>query len=186
MDSGLGIWWRAGDVLQAAQYILEPLWSLCLDIPAVIGKSWSCLSIPMKMQKTLHRALHRETLSLVMDTGQRSYNCVVSSKEARTKSTNWSYNPSHSQWLPKEETPAWWGALLVLDEAFKQHSHTWLQSFIRSTTGSFQKSKNTIESKWSLQSRRIVVPSGPRDFLPRPVACYVGERRDVVAFVCRA
>lgn len=39
----------------------------------------------MKMQKTLHRDLHRETLSLVMDTGQRSCNCVVSSKEAMKK-----------------------------------------------------------------------------------------------------
>lgn len=95
----------------------------------------------MKMQKTLHRDLHRKTLSLVMDTGQRSCNCVASSKEARTKSANCSYNPSRSQWLPKEETPAWWEALLVLDKAFKQHSHTWLRSFIRSTTGSFKKSK---------------------------------------------
>lgn len=144
MDSGLGMWWRAGDVLQAAQYILESFWSLCLDIPAVIGKSWSCLvysKIQWKCRKLYTEIYTGKPCPWSWTLARGPVIVWLVQKRPWKKSANCLYNPSHSQWLPKVETPAWREALLVLDEAFKQHSHTWLWSFIRSTTGSFKKSK---------------------------------------------
>lgn len=134
----------------------------------------------MKMQKTLHRDLHRETLSLVMNTGQRSCNCVVSSKEAMKKKvlTACITHPILSgclKWRLLHGGRHCWSWTRLLSNI---HTHGYGVSS-EAQLGVLKSQKYNRKQMVPAVKKNSDGKAGPRDFWSRPVTYCVVERRDI-------
>lgn len=163
MGGGLGTQCRMGSALSDSIGSMHVFLKLISCNSTTMGTTVATLRPSEQCKYLWQKNLHRESLSLVMALGQRSYNCESNLKETRTKSMNWSSSQSgeqlryqsHCQWLPQEgASPRCGEATQVQRGSFQPQPCTWPLNFISCTILSMKGQKYN-RNQQSLQSRRM-------------------------------